>query len=1319
VVPSPNPGARNRLIERGRRLAIPLLFAALALAFVAPALVPGRTILPLDNLYEFPPWRAHAPDVGIDTPHNRLVSDAILQNYSWKRLARESLSRGELPLWNPYILSGEPFLAAAQNGALYPPGVLFYVLPLTYAYAPFLALHLWLAALGAYLLARALGADRAGATLAGLSFGFCGFLVVSFLWPMVVSTAAWLPWLLLVVEKSLSPSIPRLWRGLATAPMLAIAGAAIVTLQFLAGHMEMSLYLLLTSGLYCATRLIQLRTVWTSLIPLTAVLVGSLGAGVLLVPFAEAVSANVRTGWVDYAESVGYAHSRDRLIGYLLPDFFGNPTHHSYRDIGTGELRPIDHTRPDGERRTDTEWGGKNYVEGTVYVGILPLVATVLALIGRPRGPAVAIAAVGAIALGLAFGTPLYAALYYTVPGVNQLHTVFRWVYPASLCLAVLAGVGLSHGRGRAIVGALAIAGGLVGLASVGAAQLAPATAEDVMRRIMGRWPDMRAGLPEPRIALSYLIPQVVRLAFLLLATGGLLVLWRRLGQRLASSAATALLVVDLFSFGSGFYGSHDASLLERVPNSIRAIQTDPGTFRIVTYGEDDTLPSNTNMLFGLQDVRGYDTIILKDYVEYLTLIEPQTGIQYAKVAKLFNERSLDSPHLDALNVKYVLTSKRVNLPQWTLFFEGEGIRVYRNERAMPRAWVAEASIAVQDRRAALHGVSQPGFDPRATVVVETQERGSIGTRWAAAEVIEYAPNAITLRSTAAFGGTLVLADVYFPGWVVTVNGESAELLRANGIMRAVRLPAGEHIVRFEYRPVSLRVGGLLTFMGLLAGASLAVAAVWPAVTNLTRSDSPAVRILANSTFPIATSLLNKAIDVAFAIIVFRVLQAEGVGAYAFAGVIAGYFDILVGFGFGALITREVARAPDQAGRYLGSSTLIRVGLWGVTLAITALLTGPLATPMGITSALALALWLLALGVGPGIISGGVTALFMSRELMAYPAVVTMLTTAVRVSLGLVALALGWGFVGLAAVSVVSNVVTAVALVAIYVRVAGWPRMEFDPSFGLRLARHSVPLMLNELLNSIFFRIDAVLLKPLAGDRALGWYSTAYRFIDGFGIISSRVVLAIFPRLARQAHTDREAFARLYSLGARVLLSISMPIALATTALAEPIISVFAGASYLPEAAIALQILIWFLPLSFLNGLTQYVLIALDRQRAITVAFIVGATFNVAANLVLIPLYGYVAAAVVTVASELILLVPFWLAARALIPSFGLVATAWRLLVGLVLGAAALWFLSSHGPALAAIGSLAIFGIVSLVLGAFSREEVSTALRIVRARGSM
>jgi O-antigen/teichoic acid export membrane protein len=759
-----------------------------------------------------------------------------------------------------------------------------------------------------------------------------------------------------------------------------------------------------------------------------------------------------------------------------------------------------------------------------------------------------------------------------------------------------------------------------------------------------------------------------------------------------------------------------DTRALGLVPPSIQAIREDPELFRVVTYGEDDTLPSNTNMLFGLQDIRGYDTIILRDYVDYLNLVEPQRGIAYSKVAKLFDQRSLSSPLLDLLTVKYVLTSKTVTQPGWSLLHQSDGVRVYQNRNVLPRAFVVGGVEPVEDKETALRLVGDPAFNPSRTVVVEnwSGERQAPAGPPRTAEVLEYGGNRVVVRADAPEGGFLVLGDVYFTGWAVSVDGVTRPLLRANGLVRAVELSPGTHDVTFEYRPLSFRLGGFISFLGAVGLTALLGLAAWTRLGQRVEPTTATQRVFKNSAFPMATSLLNKTVDVAFALVMFRVLQAEGVGAYTFAGVLVGYVDILVGFGLPTLLTREVARERAAAGRYLGNSLAIRLVLWLACVGVVAVLVGPASEPLGITPPIALTIWLLLVGALPAIVSSGLTALFQAHERMEYPAAVTVVTTLVKVSLGLVALFGGWGYVGLAAVSVIGNVVTAAVLVGLYWMTIGWPRLEVDWRFSRSMATVSVPLMVNSLLNSIFFRIDAVLLKPMAGDVALGWYSTAYKFIDGLQIIPASFVLAVFPLMSRHAEGDRARLARIVTVSLKALLIVALPISVGTTLLAEPIILVFAGPSFLPQAATALQILIWFLPLSFVNGLVQYVLISVNRQRWITLSFLIGAAFNLGANLLLIPSYGYLAASAVTVLSEVVLLVPFWRVIRQELPPIDLVGLIWRPALAALLMALPVWAIRDWNVILAVpVAAIAYCGAL-LALGTFDAEDRSILRGLLR-----
>ena len=87
-------------------------------------------MLPADNLFQWPPWQDSAPAFDAAIPHNALIGDLIIQNYAWKRFVLSSLSGGEIPLWNPFLFAGAPFLANGQHAALYPFSVLFLIVPL-------------------------------------------------------------------------------------------------------------------------------------------------------------------------------------------------------------------------------------------------------------------------------------------------------------------------------------------------------------------------------------------------------------------------------------------------------------------------------------------------------------------------------------------------------------------------------------------------------------------------------------------------------------------------------------------------------------------------------------------------------------------------------------------------------------------------------------------------------------------------------------------------------------------------------------------------------------------------------------------------------------------------------------------------------------------------------------------------------------------------------------------------------------------------------------------------------------------------------------
>jgi len=405
-------------------------------------------------------------------------------------------------------------------------------------------------------------------------------------------------------------------------------------------------------------------------------------------------------------------------------------------------------------------------------------------------------------------------------------------------------------------------------------------------------------------------------------------------------------------------------------------------------------------------------------------------------------------------------------------------------------------------------------------------------------------------------------------------------------------------------------------------------------------------RLAINTAAPFGANLAGRALAFVMAVVMARTLGPAGTGAYALVVNLWLYASVVSDFGLGTWLTRAIARDPRQAqtavGLTLGLRLLLSVvsalGLVGAAYAYSALRVGGAGGDVVLTAAL------LGVGLVPGSFSAAGTALFNAHERFVFPAGLQLLGALLTTVGGAAALLSGGGIVSLGGVSLAVNCVTAVAFGVFCARRFVPLRPSLQPDAQLALARDTVPLMLNGLLNNVFFRIDIQVLQP-KGSAVVGNYANSYKVIDAAGVIPSSFVLALFPQLSRRA-TSPDGLVRVYALAARLLLVVGLAIAVAGTLLAVPVTRLAWGPAFLPDSANALHILVWFLPLSFFNGLTQYVLIALGLQARITRAFALAAVFNLGANLMLTPTFGYVAAAWITIATEVVLLVPFLLAMR-------------------------------------------------------------------------
>lgn len=257
------------------------------------------------------------------------------------------------------------------------------------------------------------------------------------------------------------------------------------------------------------------------------------------------------------------------------------------------------------------------------------------------------------------------------------------------------------------------------------------------------------------------------------------------------------------------------------------------------------------------------------------------------------------------------------------------------------------------------------------------------------------------------------------------------------------------------------------------------------------------------------------------------------------------------------------------------------------------------------------------------------------------------------------------------------------------------------------MLRESGPLMINHLLATVFWRISTFVLRGARNAAAVGIFSAGVKWLDGLNVIPAYFTLAIFPLLSRQAASGGDSLVKAYRLSVQLLYIIALPIAVFVSFAATPMIRILGGAAYLPHSATALAIMIWSIPIGFINSVTQYVLIAVNQQRFLTKAFLIGVAFTAAANLLLVPKYGYVAAALIQIPAELALFFPFYWAVRRYVAPI-----PWAKILGgpslaAGLNAAVIWLLLRAGVPLfvALIAGFLAYGATLLLVGTFRGDD--------------
>jgi len=367
--------------------------------FSLPYITKGRIPFPSKYLVTFfAPWNA---SYGMPVKNNAMP-DVITQIYPWKQLTIDAWKQGYIPLWNPYAFAGTAHAGNYQTAVFSPMNLLFFILPFIDAWSFMILLQPLFAAFGTYLFLRALDRSKVASLIGSIGFMFCGFITTWMAYGTLGYAALMLPFILwsIVINFKKHSVLSRL--------MLPV----FVAISFLSGHFQISLYVCIAAILFISFEGLQKRN-WKEVVrSLLGLLIGvGIAAPQLLLTY-HAYVASTRTDSFIRSEIIPWSY----LITLFSPDFYGNPV-------------------------TRNDWFG-HYAEWGSYVGIVPLMLSIIALCVNLKGYKKYFLILIGLVIALAFPTPIADLLFFLKFPILSTSAASRIIFILSFAVVALASFG-------------------------------------------------------------------------------------------------------------------------------------------------------------------------------------------------------------------------------------------------------------------------------------------------------------------------------------------------------------------------------------------------------------------------------------------------------------------------------------------------------------------------------------------------------------------------------------------------------------------------------------------------------------------------------------------------------------------------------------------------------------------------------------------------------------------------------------------------------------------------------------------------------------
>ncbi len=720
----------------------------------------------------YSPWTTHKEFI---------LADVVRMMYPWRILSMDLLKQGIIPLWNIYAFAGNPLFANLQSAVFYPLNIIFLIFQPQWAWIIYIMIQPILATFFMYIFIRSVGLSRLAGIFAGIGFAFLGYLDVWFEMGTIGHAALWFPFILWGITKFIDTK---------KAQFLVLSAIGIAC-SLLSGYPQATAYALMFSVayfLYIGQALLTKRQLIVGLLLLS---LGITLAAIQIIPTYELLSHSVQDKITATRTFHKFIIPPSHIAMLFAPDFFGNPA--------TGNF-----------------WG-KDYGEFMSYSGIVVLLVAVIGFYAQFKNKIVRLSFITAIiAFLIAFVPPIAELLFRSPIPLLSTELPSRTMFLASIGFV------------------LASAYGVEAIQTMKLRNIIPPVIF-VLSIYIVIWIIVFTMHIEPaKLAITkhnLLLPTGI--AFL----AGIVIIARKYTKH---AFILWIIIFACMGFEYSFFLNKylpwsPVQYIFPQQELVTKLQTLAKNNRV--YGYDTaTIATNLPVQFRIQSPEGYDPLYIKNYSELL----------YAgKTGKL----ETDLPRSDALlptslpmqdfyrkqvllnllGVAYVLDKDdsapknldprpdRFPTERFQLIYQQYKWKIYQNKLALPRALVFYDYAVISQKDKSIKTLFDPKFLYTQKLIVTTAPSfAPISSPATPAKISNYSANDVEIVTDTKKTGMLFLSDNYYPGWQASVDDRPVSIFQADYSFRAVELPAGKHIVRFGYRPMSFYLGAFISLLSII-----------------------------------------------------------------------------------------------------------------------------------------------------------------------------------------------------------------------------------------------------------------------------------------------------------------------------------------------------------------------------------------------------------------------------------------------------------------------------------------------------------------------